>query len=107
MTDRNVEKIWVLSVEIPVDAEISPTTILGHNVFALQGDIEEAIGKKSWSSGCGFGYRDFQIRFETEGKAKRAAEIATKILRKAGYEIRFNGDDTISASISIFEMEEE
>jgi len=80
--------MWELDIGIPVDAPISPTTILGTNVFELQDEIEKAIGKRCHSSGCGFGYRDFQIPFETEEEAKVASFVATDILLKHGFKVR-------------------
>ena len=101
--------MWEVDIGIPVDAAISPTTSLGTDVFELQRKIESAIGRQSHSSGTGFGYRDFQCPFDTKEAAKKASDIAAKILREAGFEVKLNesyDEDWTGAYVAHYEPKE-
>jgi len=98
--------VWTVSVEIPVNAPISPTTVLGTDVFELQMKLEKELGIKSVSSGCGFGYRDIQYDFETEEQAIEAVEKIANFLRKCGYTVAMYQEDEKTAFVYYYEVEE-
>jgi len=95
--------MYEVIVEIPVDKPISFTTILGTDVFKLQDKIERAIGKKCYASGCGHGYRDFEMLYENREKAEASAKKAIEILEKEGFKVNRQGSKD-SAFVTIREL---
>ena len=71
--------------------------------FEICDEIEESLGLSRDSSGCGFGIRDMQFRFNTKKEADEAEVKVKEIFKKHNIEI---GDSELSSYISIYNEEE-
>ncbi len=85
---------WELDIGIPLNGFESM-----EGVFKLCEEIETLVGKKDWSAGCGCGYRDIQIPFDTEEVADEAEKKVIDFLDERKIKIGM-GDDYAYISVS-------
>jgi len=61
-------------------------------IFTICDEIEESLGKSRDSSGCGFGTRDMQFKFDTELQTLEAEIKVRRIFEK--YNIKMSENNT-------------
>jgi len=90
-----------IEFEPPTDSGLPFST---NPVFKICGEVQKVIEAEEGnfdSSGCGYGVRDMQFRFDTELKAKAAEKKVREVFKKHNIKIK-----TTASYIKVYENEE-
>jgi len=80
---------WQIDIGIILNCDgMSPFTVKGDWVFELEKGVCDVIGRKEDASGCGCGFRDFQIMFPTKVEAEKAKKKVKSFLKSKNYKFK-------------------